>query len=125
MQKKPGDILFVNYGREDSPSSLDVLGEYPVTGFDIECADLLANWAPPVIITEAGLDPFPTQVQGIYTPFHVLLIVGMGIHLVDNATLTELTKTCRELGRYEFLCAMAPLNIRGASSSLLNPLAIF
>jgi len=36
-----------------------------------------------------------------------------------------LSDICARLGRYEFLFVAAPLPIRGATGSAVNPLAIF
>lgn len=58
-------------------------------------------------------------------PLHQVGIAGMGLILFDHCAVEELSSVCRELGRYEFLFVAAPLPIRGASGSVVNPLAIF
>ena len=56
---------------------------------------------------------------------HVLAIVYMGLPLLDNARLEPLAEACAEEGTYEFLLTVNPLNIRGATGSPVNPIAIF
>jgi kynurenine formamidase len=48
----------------------------------------------------------------------------MGMPLIDNCDLEELSQTCAELGRWEFQFAVAPLRIVAGSGSPVNPLAM-
>lgn len=57
--------------------------------------------------------------------FHQTCIPAMGLVLLDYCDVEELARTCRELGRYEFLFVAAPLAIPGGTGSPVNPLAIF
>jgi kynurenine formamidase len=70
-------------------------------------------------------DGSPALVPGINAPFHVLTLVAMGMPLFDNMDLEELAVEAAARGRYTFLFMAAPLNIRGATGSPLNPLAVF
>jgi hypothetical protein len=58
-------------------------------------------------------------------PVHVFTIVYMGMPLLDNALLQPLAEACAEEGRWEFLLTINPLNIRGATGSPVNPIAVF
>jgi hypothetical protein len=49
----------------------------------------------------------------------------MGLWLVDNCHLEALAATCRELGRWEFAFAIAPIALVGGTGSPVNPLALF
>lgn len=120
----PADILFLNFGRPPRERIGEMAGR-PLTGLDVDCVDFLTDWAPPFIVSEGGVDPRPTQVAGVSTPFHILLLAGLGIHLVDNARLDDLAAACRARGRYEFACVLAPVEIPGATASMINPLALF
>lgn len=122
---RPGDALYINLGRAGARCSHVELGSEPVAGLSIECAEWLAEAAPSVVITDAGLDPTPSQVTDLPVPWHLLLLTVLGIPLVDMAKLGPLAATCRRLGRWEFLSVMAPLPLRGASGSPVNPLAVF
>jgi len=61
---------------------------------------------------------------GIMPNLVLPLIVFMGVHLIDNMAIEGLTATCKRLGRFEFLFAVAPLNFARATGSPVNPLAI-
>jgi kynurenine formamidase len=49
----------------------------------------------------------------------------MGLILLDIPALEPLVNLCGELGRSDFLVAMAPLRIKGGTGSPVNPIAIF
>jgi hypothetical protein len=49
----------------------------------------------------------------------------MGLACGDSLQLEELSKTCEEEGRWEFMVAVSPLRLPGGTGSLVNPIAIF
>lgn len=57
-------------------------------------------------------------------PMHQIGLAAMGLVLLDHCRVEELAKTCRRLGRYEFLFVAAPLPLRRGTGSPVNPLAI-
>jgi|GEM_PF-6094155 len=121
----PGDALYISFGRK-TPAHSDVsLGSVPLPGLSIECAEWIATHRPSVIITDEGLDPFPSEVEGLLVPWHVLLLTVLDIPLVDRAQMTRLADYCTQQQRWEFLSVIAPLPIPGASGSPVNPLAVF
>jgi kynurenine formamidase len=121
---KPGDILLLRFGRSGTRDSGTALGAAGSPGLSIECAEWMAATAPCAVVTDHGMDVLPGQVEG--TPaWHILLLVGLGVPLVDAANLEELAATCARLDRHEFFCTIAPLDIPHASGSPVNPLAIF
>lgn len=125
LELRPGDILFVHLGRTGARSSADQLGGAPSTGLSIECAPLVAAAKPAAVVTDYGLDPFPSEVNGHPVPWHVLVLNALRIPLVDMAALSELSATCAELRTWEFLAVIAPLPIPSASGSPVNPIAVF
>lgn len=70
-------------------------------------------------------DPAPSLVPGLNAPLHALALVAMGMPLFDNMDLEELAREAAARSRWSFLFVAAPLNIRGATGSPLNPLALF
>ena len=125
VQLRPGDALYVNLGRTGTRRSDLALGAEPVAGLSIECAAWLADAHPSVVVSDAGLDADPSEVEGLPVPWHLLLLTVLGIPLVDMAQLGRLAETCRRLGRWEFLSTIAPLPIPASSGSPVNPLAVF
>jgi kynurenine formamidase len=59
------------------------------------------------------------------SPLHSVGIPYLGLSLIDNAELDELSHTCRKLRRWEFLVVVAPWRLQGATSAPVNPMAIF
>jgi kynurenine formamidase len=57
-------------------------------------------------------------------PIHSVAIPHMGLPLLDNANFEELAAACAELGRFEFLLAIAPLVVIGGTGSPVNPIAL-
>ena len=74
---------------------------------------------------EAGTDVTPTPVAGITSPLHVLALVGMGMPLIENLDLERLAVEATARRRWTFLLVIAPLNVRGATGSAVNPIAVF
>jgi hypothetical protein len=45
--------------------------------------------------------------------------------MLDNLDLEALSKTARDLNRWDFLLTVAPLPVNGGTGSPLNPIATF
>jgi kynurenine formamidase len=125
IEPRVGDALYFSFGRRDPARSDVALGTEPTPGLSIECAEWLAGLRPSMIVTDYGLDSFPSEVDGCPVPWHLLVLTVLKIPLVDRAELTALSRTCAELDRWEFLSVLAPLPIPHASGSPVNPLALF
>lgn len=119
-----GDALYLRFGREGVAHSDVPLGSAPTSGLSIECAEWLANAGLSLVVTDEGLDPVPSEVDGQPVPWHLLLITALGLPLVDRAQLGPLAGACAAAGRWAFLSVVAPLPIPQASGSPVNPLAI-
>ena len=55
----------------------------------------------------------------------MLTIVAMGMPLLDNLNLDELSKKAKEVNKWEFLISIQPLRLEGGTGSPLNAIAIF
>ncbi|MGY1641979.1 cyclase family protein [Geodermatophilus sp. SYSU D00703] len=78
-----------------------------------------------VLGSDGDSDARPSPVEGVQSPIHVLALTAMGMPLLDNVNLEDVTRVCAELGRWEFCCVLAPLRLPGGTGSPLNPLALF
>jgi len=58
-------------------------------------------------------------------PVHMVGIPYMGLTLLDHAELDALAAACAEEGRWTFFVSMAPWRFKGATGSVVNPLAMF
>jgi kynurenine formamidase len=121
---EPGDALYINLGRREPARSDVSLGSESTAGLSIECAEWLSSFQPSVVVTDEGLDPFPSEVEGMLVPWHVLLLTVLQIPLIDRAMMTRLSAACQTLRRWEFLSVIAPLPFPGASGSPVNPMAL-
>ncbi|MBW8910479.1 MAG: cyclase family protein [Sphingomonas sp.] len=123
----PGDILLFNTGFAELQAARGTRWgeEIDTGGLQVECAEMLHAARPALILSDAGFDSFPSEVERVKIPWHVLTIVMMGVRLVDCGYLQELRQTCRKLARSTFFCSIAPVEYTGATSSPVNPVCFF
>jgi len=126
VEPASGDILLIATGRDDRRRKL---GRWdPVTvglaGLHPECIAWLHTKDPAVLGSDGVSDPLPANTHGWSLPVHMCLLVGMGVHLLDNLHLGRLASACAEEGRWEFLFSVAPLQIGGGTGSPVNPIAV-
>ena len=74
--------------------------------------------------SDTGTEARPST-QAWLAPFHVIAMVSIGLWVLDNFELEELSATCAELGRYEFLLVIAPIRFKNTTGSPVNPIAVF
>jgi hypothetical protein len=58
-------------------------------------------------------------------PFTTSALVALGVHLFDNCDLEALGDAAATKNRWEFLLTAAPLPVKGATGSPINPIATF
>lgn len=73
--------------------------------------------------THNDVSPLPYPRLG--NALHVVALVGMGLWLIDNMNLEELSRACAARGRWSFMLTLAPLRLVGATGSPVNPVALF
>jgi len=120
----PGDILLVRLGRDARRVTHD---DQTVPGLDPRCVAWLHERKVAVLGGDGVHDPIPSGVvhRDWAMPIHMLGLVAMGLHLLDNLDLEPVAKVCAELDRWSFQLVLAPLRIEGGTGSPLNPIAIF
>jgi len=122
-EPQSGDMLFVRTGRPLSPPPGP--DGVPLVGtLDLACAAWMRDSEFSVVLSDAGLDSPTPIVEDVGTPWHVLLLVALGVFLVDGADLEELSVACAHRGRATFLAVLAALPLPGATASPVNPLAV-
>ena len=70
-------------------------------------------------------DVVPSRVEGVRLPIHAVAIPTLGLPLLDNLDLEDLSAACAAEQRWEFLLGVAPLVIEGGTASPVNPIALF
>ena len=57
-------------------------------------------------------------------PIHQIGITRLGLMLIDNLRLDDLTEACGAAERWEFLLTVAPLRVPGGTGCPVNPIAV-
>lgn len=121
-----GLLLRTGYGvkvaRQGHRDDVRVVGG---AGWHATCLPWFRERDVAFIGADTANDVNPSGYAGVSHPIHMVGIVSMGLWLVDNCNLEALASACRELDRWDFALAIAPLAFVGATSSPINPLAVF
>ena len=119
-----GDVALVRTGYLAHWPDPDALAAHRGAGPDLSAARLLAERG----VLAAGSDTETFEVQPAPDrgapanpqPVHTLLLIERGIYILESLDLEELARA----GVREFLFVALPLAIRGATGSMLDPVAI-
>lgn len=93
-------------------------------GLHVDAMPLLADRGIALLGSDGDSDVRPSPVTGVHSPIHALALTALGLPLLDNLALEELSAACAEAGRYEFLLVVAPLVIPRGTGSPVNPIAV-
>ena len=69
-----------------------------------------------------GVNPSATEMPNAV---HDFALVSLGVPLLDNCDLEALAEAAAARNRWEFMLQTAPLPVRGATGSPVNPIATF
>jgi kynurenine formamidase len=121
-----GDILMVRTGhyqrrRKEGPRPL--AEGWP--GLHATCIPWLQEHNVAVLGGDINSEVAPSGYPNIREPIHQIALPYMGLWLMDNCNLEELSEACAERNRWEFLLTIAPLRIRYGTGSPVNPIAMF
>jgi kynurenine formamidase len=126
VEVRSGDILHVRtgwYQRYLEGENAAYLGDQP--GLDLSCCEWLhAHEVAAIAMDNVAIEVLPSEVEGIETPLHAVLIRDVGLTLGEMFQLEELAADCEADGVWEFLFAGPPLKFTGAVGSPLSPLAL-
>ena len=75
--------------------------------------------------TDTGNDVMPAPYPNVIQPIHQVGIVAMGLWILDNANLEDLTEACHRLDKFEFLIDIASFKLTNTTGSPVNPIAVF
>lgn len=115
-----GDILFVRTGAGFANTRERRAGLHPecLTWLHERRVALLGGDGDNDVAPLAGFERFASAMHSVAIPF-------MGLPLLDNAELDALSRACGEERRWQFLLTVAPWRFQGATSSPVNPVALF
>ena len=75
--------------------------------------------------SDGASERYPSGLDRSQSPIHFLVIFGMGMPILDNLDLEQLSAYAENNNRYEFMFTAAPLKVAGGTGSPLNPIATF
>src|SRR6516225_5898798 len=122
---RQGDLLFVRVGhrrRRTAQGPWDAAKAR--AGLHPMALPYLAERRIAALGSDGNNDTAPSAVAGVDFPVHVLTVNALGLHLLDYLQFTELSQVCAEIGRWSFLCVIAPLRLPTGTGSPVNPIAI-
>ena len=121
-----GDVLFIRGGRwvRRADEGAWNTGQSSV-GLHASVVPWLRERGIAMLGSDYTNDVYPSQVDGVAQPVHLLTLVTMGLWLFDNLDLEALAEEAGRQNRWEFMFVAAPLAVPGGTGAPLNPLAIF
>jgi kynurenine formamidase len=126
IKVEAGDIVLVRTGRWARRADK---GPWPaadhLAGMHASSARWLKSRDIAVLGSDSAGEVRPTGVEGMRGPVHTLILVAMGVPILDNCDLEDVSRAAAERKRWEFLLTTAPLAVPGATGSALNPIAVF
>jgi len=121
-----GDVLLIRTGRWiEKQKKGDWDFPKKAAGIHYNIIPLLSEREIAVLGSDGTNDSHPPLIKEEGSPIHMLTIVAMGMPLLDNLNLEELSKKAIEANKWEFLISLQPLRFEGGTGSPLNALAIF
>ena len=119
-----GDAVLLNTGRwlrraAKGPHE----GGYP--GFHASTVPWLKARDVAIVGTDGGLDVYPSGVEGVGAPVHLLVLTALGMPVLDVMDLTAVSAAAAERKRWTFLLTAAPLRASTGTGSPINAIATF
>jgi kynurenine formamidase len=127
IQVEEGDVLFVRTGRF---ARMRAQGPWSgmregLAGLHAACLPWLHERRIAALGCDGVSDVIPSGYQKGSMPIHLVCIVAMGVHLIDNCDLEMLGEACAARSRWTFFLMVSPLVLYRGTASPVNPLAVF
>jgi kynurenine formamidase len=121
---RPWDVVLIRSGYMKFWPEAEKLAAHKTAGPDLSAAEWLLECG----VIASGTDTETYEVQpapdrGVPAnpqPVHTLLLIENGIYLMESLYLEELSRD----RVHEFLLVILPTKIRGATGSMIDPLAV-
>ena len=119
-----GDILLVRTGRWHPQAPVSMPGE-PIAGLHASSLPWLHDRRIAALGGDGVQDVGPSGFEQVRQPIHLVTIVAMGLHLLDNQDFEPIAAACARTGRYSFFYVVAPLYLERGTGSPATGLAFF
>jgi len=124
---RPGDILVVRTGwyREWLEKRDEQTWAWQSPGISWRCAEWCHERDIAAVAADnVGVEVMKSEIEGLWSPFHMLALRDMGMLLGEIWDLEAIGEDCARDGVYEFLLVAQALEISGAVGSPINPIAL-
>ena len=121
-----GDIVLIRTGRW-SEKSIKGDSDYSKVsaGVDYNITSLLYERQVSVLGSDGTNDAQPSGIPEEGSPVHKLTLVSMGMPLLDNLNLEQISKEAKKQNKWEFFISVQPLRFKGGTGSPVNAIALF
>lgn len=120
-QLRPGNVVLVRTGYLSGWPDADFIAEHEQAGIDRDAALWLAEQDVVAVGGDTeSLEVLPSTVPGNPHPVHIALLVERGIFILEMVNCEALARD--EVREFCFVCL--PVAIRGATGSMVRPVAL-
>jgi kynurenine formamidase len=121
VEVRRGDTVLIRTGYGSVFPEPERMAQHREAGIDLSAADLLVELGVVAVGADTeALENLPSTTPGNPHPVHLRLLGDHGIYILELLALEELARD----RAYEFLFICLPLAIRGATASMVSPVAI-
>jgi kynurenine formamidase len=121
IEPKPGDVVLIRTGTMLHWPDGKKVAESDGCGLSLAGAQWLSQFAPKAVGADnVALEVAPSGIAGDPQPVHRFLLQEQGVPILEWVYQEELSRD----GVSDFLFVCLPLTIRGATGSLVRPIAI-
>ena len=118
---RPGDVALVRTGYLSGWPDADFIAAHEQAGIDRDAALWLAEQGVVAVGGDTeSLEVLPSTVPGNPHPVHIALLVERGVFILEMVNCEQLARDSVR----EFCFACLPLGIRGATGSMVRPVAL-
>jgi kynurenine formamidase len=126
VKVESGDAVLIRTG---SWTRAEVEGPWDImkstAGLHASCLPWLKKRDVAVVGSDLALDVLPSGVYDFPMPVHWTVVVYLGMPILDNLNLEDVSEAANSRKRWSFLLTVAPLVVTGGTGSPVNPLATF
>lgn len=118
---RPGDVVLLRTGYLSVWPEREAMERHDGAGITLDAAKMIADAGAVAIGADnESLEQEPSAVPGTPLPVHVELLVERGVFILELVQLEELARD--RVFEFAFVCL--PLKIKGATGSMVRPIAI-